>query len=224
MEEVNRTVFYWLHKHLRTESDIPAVQKVMPVIYERYCKVMNPAYLDQEAPEGYRFWSDHSVEDDPSFVLGEELTFQEIAKRYDIPYTNEISTAAIARYLGGIPRELVTPEEGNIDEKVLPKVVELVRSFTNGPLFFHYDLLSLKGDFMKDYGRYFKGELDDVYKFTEDDRVLGSPTYWWPEDRSWCIYTDEDLCYTIIGGSNSLVDSLLASDLEVIEVNPQTSL
>lgn len=67
----------------------------------------------------------------------------------------------------------------------------------------------------------FRGMLDGVAEFQEDRR-LGFE-YWWPSDRSWCVCSDYDLHYTIIGGHNQLVSTLLRNRvLECIEVDPRT--
>ena len=51
--------------------------------------------------------------------------------------------------------------------------------------------------------------------------VRGSPTYWWPESRAWCICTDWDLTSTLVGGPHELVELLASdSDLECIIVKP----
>ena len=44
---------------------------------------------------------------------------------------------------------------------------------------------------------------------------------WWPEyHRSWCVATDIDSGFTLIGGSAECVNALLASpDLEVLPVS-----
>lgn len=44
-----------------------------------------------------------------------------------------------------------------------------------------------------------------------------SANLWWPEDRSWCVATEIDFSWTYVGGTESLVDDLLAaSALEVM--------
>ena len=44
-----------------------------------------------------------------------------------------------------------------------------------------------------------------------DDRSIGGragPDYWWPEDRTWCVYTDCDATLTWVGGSEQLISSI----------------
>lgn len=48
------------------------------------------------------------------------------------------------------------------------------------------------------------------------------PGLWWPEDRSYFVGTDTDICWTYVGGSHELIDRLLDdSELEVLEVDAE---
>jgi hypothetical protein len=54
----------------------------------------------------------------------------------------------------------------------------------------------------------FKGRLPDVGKLNYRRGPNSTPTYWWPEDRSWCIYTDLDLTYRLIGANEAAIRAL----------------
>jgi len=44
-----------------------------------------------------------------------------------------------------------------------------------------------------------------------------SPHLWWPEDRSWFVATEVDYAWTYVGGTQDLIDELIADDrLEVL--------
>lgn len=46
---------------------------------------------------------------------------------------------------------------------------------------------------------------------------------WWPEDHAWFVGSDTDLFTTYIGGSQALVDELVACrELEAYEVPAET--
>ncbi len=46
------------------------------------------------------------------------------------------------------------------------------------------------------------------------------PSFWWPADRAWFVSTDIDASSTYVGGSNALVEQLIAeSTLEVFRAN-----
>ena len=62
------------------------------------------------------------------------------------------------------------------------------------------------------------GELAEVEEMEKCDNLHGTPTYWWPVDKTRCIYIDIDLNLSLIGGSPELIEALLADDfLECIE-------
>jgi hypothetical protein len=51
--------------------------------------------------------------------------------------------------------------------------------------------------------------------------VPQSPNLFWPDDRSWCVATEIDLDSSYLGGSETLVERLLADqDLEALRVMP----
>ena len=58
------------------------------------------------------------------------------------------------------------------------------------------------------------------------DTELGvrcTPTHWFPEDRSWLVTSSYDLTFSLIGGSEHLVQQLLGHPvLECVRVAPTT--
>jgi hypothetical protein len=36
------------------------------------------------------------------------------------------------------------------------------------------------------------------------------PNLWWPDDRSWCVASEIDFPYTYVGGSQELIEEILA--------------
>jgi hypothetical protein len=64
------------------------------------------------------------------------------------------------------------------------------------------------------------GELLDVPDLLVND---SPPEYWWPESRSWCVCSDYDLSFTIVGGPQNFIDQILASNvLEAVTVSHHT--
>jgi hypothetical protein len=61
----------------------------------------------------------------------------------------------------------------------------------------------------------FEGPLDDVSEtgWRYDGRLVSpqSPNLFWPDDRAWCVATEIDLDSTFVGGSDALIDAVLAS-------------
>ena len=65
----------------------------------------------------------------------------------------------------------------------------------------------------------FEGLLEETPKFFAGFQF--GPEYWWPNDHQWCVCSDYDLTFTIVGGSSQLITALLKSDvLECIEISP----
>jgi hypothetical protein len=45
-----------------------------------------------------------------------------------------------------------------------------------------------------------------------------SPNLWWPEDRAWLVATEIDFCWTYVGGTRELIETLVTDPrLEVLE-------
>ena len=51
-----------------------------------------------------------------------------------------------------------------------------------------------------------------------------SPQLWWPEDRAWAVASEIDYNSTIVGGSVSLVETLVSSEIEALRIDGDTSL
>jgi hypothetical protein len=70
---------------------------------------------------------------------------------------------------------------------------------------------------------FFEGPLEGATEFgnylTPEYFLPRSPNLFWPEDRAWCAATEIDLYCTLVGGSDALIESLMANpDLEVWRV------
>ncbi|MGM8216436.1 hypothetical protein ACLIA0_12775 [Bacillaceae bacterium W0354] len=206
------------------------VLNLLPNTFERYIKIIHPIYRDNNIQDEKLLWSDTDPDDFVKFDVGERLTLKSLAKKYHLPYTKEISTWSIHHALGGIPRYLICPDEGTMDEMTLRQLVSVLECFCIGKAcFFYYEVLKLIYSVGLESGEelFYKGKLEEVFSLYKmgDQMEIGSPTYWWCEDKSWCIYTDYDMDFSIVGGSDEIVDALLSNnELECIEVESTTRL
>ncbi|MGU3438125.1 hypothetical protein ACNHUS_34595 [Actinomycetes bacterium M1A6_2h] len=56
----------------------------------------------------------------------------------------------------------------------------------------------------------------DCFVVRDDISVAGAtllgvaPSYWWPDDRSWCVASNSDLMSTYVGGTRACIDAVLA--------------
>lgn len=75
----------------------------------------------------------------------------------------------------------------------------------------------------RDYYLY-RGSIDLVPRFEFMPGRLQTPNMWWPEDRAWFVGSEIDFDSTLIACDRACADALLSSDLETLEVAPETRL
>ncbi len=67
----------------------------------------------------------------------------------------------------------------------------------------------------------FTGRVEDALAFVESRGQ--TPNLFWPSDHAWCVASEIDLSSTYVGGSEDLVNDLLASDeLEALAIEEST--
>jgi hypothetical protein len=64
-------------------------------------------------------------------------------------------------------------------------------------------------------------ELDEVSRFASGDPAerghTEAPTVWWPQDRSWYVFSDVDFAWSYVAGSTALIEAIEDSpELEAI--------
>jgi hypothetical protein len=66
----------------------------------------------------------------------------------------------------------------------------------------------------------YEGSLADLTAFSAEPSFR-TPEYWWPPNHEWCVCSDYDLAFTIVGGSSATIGRILGDPvLEAIEVQP----
>ena len=142
-----------------------------------------------------------------------------------MPFVPTLSAASFTRQFpgGSWPRHLVGPDEGNLVGSERDALVSVLRGHTNTDrIFFRFSFLATtdwRGD-----DKVFEGTLDEVELFPDDGLgVRCMPTHWFPEDLSWLVCSDYDLTFSLVGGSEHLVQQLLDHPtLECVRVAPNT--
>lgn len=119
---------------------------------------------------------------------------------------------------GDWPDDLDGPAEGSLTVDECRALIDLLQPVTNEPVTFFYRWANTEGW----TGRCDTGSLTDLLEYFDLEDVSGTPAYWWPEDRSWVVCTDVDSCYTLVGGSEQLISSILRHpEFESHRVNPE---
>ncbi|TFB23888.1 hypothetical protein E3U55_03480 [Filobacillus milosensis] len=208
------------------------VFNILPNRYSHYCKILHPVYRDKNIKDETILWNECDPNEPFYFNYGERLTFKALAEKYNLNYSKEINSSSIANKLGGYPRYLILGDEGTTDENTLQELFSVLKPLTNQEqCYFQYDVLKIINEFHDfqefEHGLLYYGNLDDVLSTYHmgDFLGVGSPTYWWAEDKSWCIHTDYDSDFSLVGGNKELIDELLSHNkLECLEVELKTKI
>jgi len=56
------------------------------------------------------------------------------------------------------------------------------------------------------------GPLKSAVELVKKGLMHTSPNYIWPSDRAWCVVTDIDFDSTLVGGSEALIEEIIAED------------
>ncbi|NEJ22275.1 hypothetical protein GR247_19190 [Rhizobium leguminosarum] len=219
------------------------VSRLIPPVYPAYVKIFHPLYEDLTVEDMQLTWHDHAklfrqptsseqqdavgtILSNSTMVYGGptsesqlvRLRWRALCSALGMPYAPTLSVWSFTRYFvgGSWPKRLIGPEEGT-----LASLISVLRRHTPvGPCFFHLWLLATED--MEDL--VFRGTLDEAATFPDkipDARL--TPTHWFPEDHSWLVCSDYDLTFTLVGGSESLAQDLMDSQLlECVRVHPDT--
>mgnify|MGYP005749955799 CR=1 FL=1 len=229
MKKVELSEIQWIKADtddfLSDKSKYTFVSHIVPKRYTHYCKIFHPMYRDNNIKDETIIWPETDPNEPIVFDVGEKILFQQFCAKYNIPFSKEVSTQSILRKMD-LPRYIIAPTEGAMEEDLMKEIVKSIKPFSkNQQVYFYFDFMKIK-DFWSN-GKFdelfYKGELNEVFNFYNHDVVYLTPTYWWPEDKSWCICNDHDLDFTLVGGTKDFITSLLNNkELEAFEVFPNT--
>jgi len=202
------------------------VSEYLPGTYAAYCKIFHAIYEDFAVTDKSITWdevrSKGSLESSDQI---ERVTWQDLATRYSLKFHAEINQDSFALNFpkGSWPRHLIAPREGTLDEEECTQLVAVLSPFTiDQSCHFYYDSIVRTTD-DGNVGTLYQGELARVDELSDAGDYYTTPTYWWPEDKSWTVFTDPQYTFTIVGGPQALIDSILAdSALEAVRVELKT--
>ena len=210
-----------------------SVSHCLPAGFPAYCKLFHPIYVDEQVEDRSLSWA---VADDdaaclpgklvsvgtPADPTGPRVRWEEIAEKHGLVFHPELTCYSLRQAFqdGSMPRHLLGPDEGSLDRPTSASLVEVLKSYQPSErCFFYYDMIATH----QIEPLLFEGDVQDVLDSFALDNVYGTPTYWWPESRSWCVCTDWDLTFTLIGGPEDLIRVVLKSDeLEALIVSEDT--
>lgn len=212
------------------------VSHLIPPVFESHAKLLHKIeahyeFIDQPlAASENAILGIPSCEPLKSFVQGRRadsqptpVRWEELAELLGVPFAPAINHEWYRKKLRNPwcwPRLLYGPSEGFLSQEECETLATVLKPFTdNQDCFFRFSDIPFYA--RSGQPQLFRGTLDRVSAFQNENRL--SFEYWWPQDRSWCVCSDYDLCFTIIGGCSQLVSALLQNKvLECVEVNLHT--
>lgn len=143
------------------------------------------------------------------------VTWKNIADKYGLTFHNEINPQTyIDKFQKiGWQRNLNFPSEGYLPRQILTKLLILLQDKSSSDEVYIYQMPP--HNIWKDNKDcdLVKCNFNEVLEYFDKDFI----GYLYSIDKSWVVFTDTDLCFTIVGGQNQLIDTLISSELEVSE-------
>ncbi|MEM1438265.1 MAG: hypothetical protein AAF680_00135 [Pseudomonadota bacterium] len=148
----------------------------------------------------------------------ERVTWKDLAKEYGVRYHRQINVDAFSAAFGGNwPRFMLGPEEGTLDSPLLEKLGNILSGHTTDSRWLFEYYLVATFDIQSD--ELFVGGQSDLPTANDQAKCGAGPTYWWPADRAWCVCSDYDLAFTVVGTTRAaLADLANSDDLEGFEM------
>jgi hypothetical protein len=174
------------------------VGNVIPPVFEAWRKLLHPMYRDAEI--------------DDHVMRGGRIRWEELAGEHGLEFHPEIHHASFARAFPGgrWPVRVRAPREGTLDAETCLALVEILEAHTRAEqCYFYYTGVSVNYDDEHGFApQLYRGLSRDLLAFEGMAEVNATPEYWWPEDRAWCVHTDWDSAFTLIGGPEAAVEEL----------------
>lgn len=150
------------------------------------------------------------------------LKWRDVADRLALPFSSEITDDWFRARLepGCWPRYIYGPDNGYLEHEDYSALLELLTDRTPSERCFFR--LAEVPFVLTEQPLLYEGTMGEVTSIPTTSS-WNFPEYWWPFSRKWCLCSDYDLPFTVIGGTRELIHEILESDmLETIEVFPDT--
>lgn len=148
------------------------------------------------------------------------VTWKAIAVKYALTFHNEINPQTYVDKFQkiGWQRNLNLPSEGYLPRQILTKLLALLNNKNpSGEVYIYQMAPHTIWKDNKDCDLV-KCNFNELLEYFDADFI----GYLYAADKSWVVFTDTDLCFTLIGGKKQLIGTLITSDLEVLECRATT--
>jgi hypothetical protein len=193
----DRSEFAWIGASLdrATDPKVHVVSECVPPLFPRYVKLLHPLHQD-----------------------GTRVRWRAAAQGLGLDLAPAITADHLRQaHPGGAWPAGWSVVEGSLEASELARFAALAEPWTAPDACFFYWTTIFREEPM------WSGRLSDLANAHTVQQEGRSPNYVWPRSRAWCLCTDYDLTFTLIGCPDGLAASLLQDDvLECIEVGPAT--
>jgi hypothetical protein len=115
---------------------------------------------------------------------------------------------------GSWPSRIQPPCEGSLDLESFDALIDCLSAHSARGLATRCRAFSVPAQwFGHQSGSLLDAPLGSIPTFGSSVRQVFTPTNFWPDDRSWLVYTDYDLWATKVSGSHKLISTIVAHPL-----------
>ncbi len=208
----------WIGAARRPFSDY-SVGSLVPIVFDRYARVLHPAWSAPDAPvrwDAVARWSGRTIH-----ALAQwELVSRPLGEaRPGCPFVQEPSTGGLPPQQLGLLCEVLATATSTPDRCFI--------GVWEGYGWRDWADLPAASELRLDQRTFLvhRGSIETAGRIGWQGRTGGfvaeAPTLMWPADRAWLVASDPDLDSTYIGDSEDLIAALLAEpSLEAWPVNP----
>ena len=144
------------------------------------------------------------------------LRWAELADRWEVPLdvaeVNPLNAFRPGLSTGSWPSSIRPPTEGSLDWETYERMMAILRAFTgSSPILVYSTILAWYGDTGFEVPLV-TATMDELLASYTTAPISGSGQNWWPIDREWLVYTDYDLCSTVVHGDEDLISEVVADD------------
>jgi hypothetical protein len=182
----------------------------MPDGFAAYCKIMHPLYRE-DGPSYSRIESED---------WSSRVSWRDMATAFDVPFDSMLSWDSFWRSdRQRLERARLSTSEGNPGLRFCERTGGILQSHTTTPVYLWFSG-TLRAVVDSSIPEVVEADLAELVDIVRDVSHGYNPEYCWPDDRSWCFQTDYDSDFSLVAGSQALVDQIMQDDdLEAIAVD-----
>ena len=234
----NENPFKWIEygrlplRHPYQESQGNTVANLLPQTFEAYVKILHRIdvrydWLDNSlSPKEMQILGMHSCRQLEEFAKSirdkssTRVRWREICALLDLPFSAGITDDWFRERVesGCWPRYFYGPPDCcGLESEELSELIQTI-SIQSEPesCFVRLPQTPYIGT---DKRLLYQGRFNDLIGLAEET----PPEYWWPTSEDWCVCSDYDLPFTVVGGKHRFIDQIVSNPLlESVPVAPST--